>query len=280
MANFRSNSRALQEPPDEPFVRRLSRFLPLSPDEADLLGRRGAAAEEYPADIDIVGEGETRRSLFVLAEGMACRYRTMEDGRRQIISFLLPGDFCDMQIALLGSTDHSISSLTRVKVNAISRERLIGVMFKHPRIAAVLWWGALQEQAMLRERIVALGRRNARGRVAYLLCELWWRHEAVGLTRGEMLPLPLTQLELADALGLTPAHVNRVLMGFRDSGLISLSHRVLTVRNLAGLQEIGECDNAYLRLDPASPETAAMIDRSSHAASPEPAATRFNGAGD
>lgn len=113
---------------------------------------------------------------------------------------------------------------------------------------------------MLRERIVSLGRRDARGRVAYLLCELLWRHAAVGLTNGDTFRLPLTQIELADTLGLTPVHVNRVLKEFRGRGLITMEHRVLSLLDVAALQDIAGFNRDYLNLGGASSEVARYFD--------------------
>lgn len=128
-------------------------------------------------------------------------------------------------------------------------------LFSHrPRISAALWWSSLQEEAMLRERIVSLGRRDARGRIAYLLCELLWRHAAVGLTDGEAFRLPLTQAELGDTLGLTPVHVNRILKEFRDAGFITIERRVLTLLDVEGLQDRAGFNKDYLHLGGASTE--------------------------
>ena len=113
---------------------------------------------------------------------------------------------------------------------------------------------------MLRERIVSLGRRDARGRVAYLLCELLWRYAAVGLTNGDTFRLALTQIELADTLGLTPVHVNRVLKEFRGRGLLSMEHRVLNLLDVASLQDIAGFNRDYLNLGGASSEVARYFD--------------------
>jgi CRP-like cAMP-binding protein len=115
------------------------------------------------------------------------------------------------------------------RLAAISRATVFDLFEHHPRIGAALWWSALQEEAINRERIVALGRRSARGRVAYLLCELVWRQRAVELAEGHAIRLPLTQVELADTLGQTSVHVNRILQGFRRDNLISLAHHRLTL---------------------------------------------------
>ena len=166
-----------------------------------------------------------------------------------------------MHVFLLKAMDHSIGTITPVRVAPISRESIMDLFSHRPRISAALWWSSLQEEAMLRERIVSLGRRNARGRVAYLLCELLWRHAAVGLTDGEAFRLPLTQAELGDTLGLTPVHVNRVFQEFRKLGLLTIKHRVLNLLHVQGLQDIAGFNRKYLNLGGVSKEVAGYFDR-------------------
>jgi CRP-like cAMP-binding protein len=125
---------------------------------------------------------------------------------------------------------------------------VIDIIANHPRIGAALWWSAMQEGAMLRERVVALGRRSARGRVAYILCELVWRQRAVGMAEDHAIRLPFTQTDLADMLGLTSVHTNRVLQGFRRDELITLAHRRLTLHDLEKLQAISGLTKDYLQL--------------------------------
>lgn len=250
--------------PSSPLVRRLSNFTALSNADISVLNSLSDHTATYRANSDVAIEGEAPRSAFVVTEGVACSYRNMQDGRRQIITFLLPGDICEVHAFLAKSMDHSIAALTRLTLSSISREKIISAFIEHPRIAMALWWSSLQDAAILRERIVALGRRRARGRVAYLLCELWWRHEAIGLTRGQTVTLPITQLELADSIGLTPAHVNRVLMSLRDSGIITLSHHLLTILDLEALQEIAEFNSDYLHLKAASMETDKYFERTEY----------------
>jgi CRP-like cAMP-binding protein len=131
--------------------------------------------ERFKGNVDILVEGAAPRSAFVVTRGMACRYRLLPDGQRQILTFLIPGDFIDMHFFLLNSIDHFIGTIGRTRLAAIDRGTVIDIVARHPRLKAAFWWSARQEDAMLRERIVALGRRTARGRVAYLLCELVWR---------------------------------------------------------------------------------------------------------
>ena len=242
-------------------ARKLSLFVPLSDSDRRVLDDLIPGEEHVPADADIVREGMAPRPPFVIQEGMAARYRDLPDGRRQILTFLIPGDLCDPHIFLLRTMSYSIRAITPVRIALISRDALMDAFATRPRISAALWWGSLQEEAMLRERIVSLGRRGARGRVAYLLCELFWRHDAMGLTDGGALHLPLTQAELGDALGLTPVSVNRVLRVLREQRLIAIEQRTLRMLDLEGLQEIAAFDKGYLHLGGASPEVGHYFSR-------------------
>lgn len=237
-----------REGPSGSLIAKLSNFTPLTAHEADLLNQLGRVELRFAADTDIIEEGETANAVYLIKEGFACRYRLLPDGSRQILSFLIPGDLCDIQSLLGRPMDHSVGTLTTTRAAVISPEALLDLMQRERRIAAAMWWSNVQDEAMLRERIVALGRRNAHGRIAYLLCELLWRHEAVGLSQRGALDLPLTQAELGDALGLTPVHVSRVLKQFRDEGLIDLVHRRLTIRDITRLQRVAGFTSDYLLL--------------------------------
>ena len=200
------------------------------------------------------------RSVFAVKEGMAIRYRSLPDGGRQIMTFLIPGDLCDSHVFLLEAMDHSLGTITPVRIAPIARENMLSLFARRPRISAALWWSSLQEEAMLRERIVSLGRRDARGRIAYILCELLWRHAAVGLTNGDWFQLPLTQTELGDTLGLTPVHVNRILKEFRERRLIATEQRTLKVLDIDGLQNVAAFNKEYLHLGGVSDEVARYFD--------------------
>ena len=241
-------------------ARKLSLFVPLSVSDRRVLDALTTTEETFRADTDIVSENMAPRSVFLLQEGMAVRYRNLPDGRRQIMTFLIPGDLCNPHMFLIRNMDHSIGTLTSVRIAALSRQGLMETFATHPRISAAMWWSSLQEESMLRERIVSLGRRDARGRIAYLLCELLWRHAAIGLAKDEAYHLPLTQTELGDALGLTPVHVNRVLREFREQQLIAMEHRRLRILDVTGLQGIAAFDKSYLHFSDASAEVMGYFD--------------------
>jgi CRP-like cAMP-binding protein len=144
--------------------------------------------------------------------------------------------------------DHSVAAIGPTRIAAIGGDAVIDIISNHPRIGAALWWSVMQEEAMLRERIVALGRRSARGRVAYLLCEIVWRQRAVGTAEDHSVRLPFTQADLGDMLGLTSVHINRVLQGFRRDELITLDRRRLTLLDIERLQAIAGLTPDYLQL--------------------------------
>jgi CRP-like cAMP-binding protein len=243
-----------------PFATKLSRFIPLSDENVRFLDVLCIDEERFEADADIVRQGDVPRSAFVLTRGMAFRYRLMPDGKRQILTFMIPGDVFGLHAFLLRGMDHSIATLVPTRLATISRAKVFDLFEHHPRIGAALWWSALQEEAINRERIVALGRRSARGRVAYLLCELVWRQKAVGLAEDHAIRLPLTQLELADTLGLTSVHINRILQGFRRDNLIGLAQHRLTLLAVERLQKIAGFNQDYLHLGGATTEVRSYFD--------------------
>ncbi len=230
------------------FQRKLSRFVTLSVEDMAILARLRDAEIAISADVDIVREGEVPHSLFMLTEGMAARYRVLPDGGRQILTFMLPGDVCDAHTAPRRRMDHAIGTIVASRVAMIGRAQFAAILARHPRLSAGLQCNALQEEAMLRERIVSLGRRDAHARVAYLLCELLWRFEAIGQAAGRRFCWPLTQAELGDALGLTAVYINRVLRDFRHSGLIAVQGGTLCVLDPDRLQRRAGFSPDYLNV--------------------------------
>jgi CRP-like cAMP-binding protein len=241
-------------------VAKLSQFAPLSHKDIGLLVALCVPEERLRAEVNIVVEGETPRSLFVVTRGMAYRYRLMPDGRRQMLTILLPGDLFGLPRFLLHPMDHSVAAIGPTRIAAIGREAVIDIVANHPRIGAALWWSVMQEEAMLRERIVALGRRSARGRVAYLVCEIVWRQRALGIAEGHAVRLPFTQTDLGDMLGLTAVHINRVLQGFRRDELITLDRRRLTLLDIERLQGIAGLTPEYLKLNSTPPDILRYLD--------------------
>jgi CRP-like cAMP-binding protein len=181
-----------------------------------------------------------------MLEGWAARYKFVDDGSRQITAFLLPGDFCDMHVAILGEMDHSILAITDARVALVPHDVLEELRRQRPELGRALWWATLVDEAVLRDWIVNIGRRHADKRIAHLFCELHARLKLVGLVESDQFDLPLTQEVIADALGLTPVHVNRMLQNLRAEGMIALKRGELTIIDIAGLRTFAGFDPNYL----------------------------------
>ena len=202
----------------------------------------------FPPRVDLLRQGEGTGPLHVLIEGWAIRYKTLEDGRRQILSVLLPGDMFDINGHLAKSMDHSIATLTGAKLALLGDDFLDMARAHHPDLEELLWCDMHVSAAVQRERSTSLGQRTARERMAHILCELFWRQRSVGLVRARSCSFYLTQTEMAEALGMTPVYVNRTLQDLRRDGLIQLEQKCLTVLDLARLEALALFDPGYLRI--------------------------------
>lgn len=233
-----------------PIIRRLENFTRLSSaDREALTCLSSRRLRQLEAREDIIREGERPVVVNLVQEGWACRYRHLEDGRRQIMSFLLPGDFCDLNVFVLRAMDHSMGAVTPIAVAQVTREELDQIALDHSRVAEAMAWEDLVNAAVQREWTVTIGRRDAVERVAHLLCELFLRLQAIDLTEENGCELPLRQMDLADATGLSNVHVNRTLQELRRQHLIALEGRWLTVLDLEGLMSAALFDPGYLHLD-------------------------------
>ena len=235
---------------DPHLIRKLSHFTKLS--EADrkaLTDLCESRVREFGPRENLILEGDRPQYVNLFLEGWACRYKDLENGKRQILSIFIPGDLCDLNIFILRQMDHSIAALTPVRVAEISRADFEAVTADFPRVTQALWWETLVSVAIQREWTTSLGQRDARERVCHLLCELFVRLECVGLTTGDTCPLPLSQSEIGEATGLTTVSVNRVLQDLRRSNLITLKSRVLTVPDPAKLKAVAMFNPNYLHLD-------------------------------
>jgi CRP-like cAMP-binding protein len=232
--------------PENPLIAKLETLVPLSEVDRNTLRRLCGSVREIPARSDIISEGDRPEYVHVMLSGWAARYKILPNGSRQITAFLIPGDFCDLHVTILKEMDHGILALTPATVAYIPHQVMQDLPRHRPELARALWWATLVDEAVLREWIVNIGRRDAYQGVAHLLCELHARMRNVGLVDEGRFSLPVTQEELADALGLTPVHVNRVLQRLRAGGLITLQDRVLTLEDPAALRKAAGFDPGYL----------------------------------
>lgn len=235
---------------DNALIRKLGRFTKLSREDKALLARiTTERVRHVPARADIVVENEKPETMIFVLSGWASRYKVLEDGRRQIMAFFLPGDMCDLNVFILRRMDHAIGALTPVTVAEITRETYEELMHAFPRVTRSLWWESLVAAAIQREWAMNLGQRDAAERMAHLFCELFLRLQAVGLTVGNACELPLTQAELGEATGLSSVHVNRTLQELRASKLITLRGKVLTIPDMDALQSAALFNPNYLHFD-------------------------------
>ncbi|MGY6552542.1 MAG: Crp/Fnr family transcriptional regulator [Erythrobacter sp.] len=227
-------------------VRHLSGYGLLGSEEISLLADACTNVRELPANYHLIREGDEPDPVFVILEGWACGYKILPDGGRQIISFLLPGDFCDIHIAVLEAIDHNIMTLTKAKVASLPRAQMEALVQARPALTQAFWWSQLVDQSILRAWIISMGRRKSVERVAHLMCELYIRMRNIGLADDHECNMPLTQLVLADALGLTPVHVNRVLRVLKTAKVMELNRGSLKIIDSGKLAEIAGFDGNYL----------------------------------
>ncbi|WP_407176109.1 Crp/Fnr family transcriptional regulator [Bradyrhizobium sp. STM 3562] len=231
-------------------IRKLEHFARLSEADRAILDRAGSErVRKFGPRVDIAREGDRPKDVHLVLSGWACRYKQLEDGRRQVVSFFLPGDLCDLNIFILREMDHSIGTITSVNIADLSREFFDEISTRYPRIIAALWWESLVNAAIQREWTMNLGQRTASERMAHLLCELFFRLRVAGLTHEDSCEFPLTQADLADATGLSKVHVNRTLQELRSTGLIVLKGKTLVVPNLERLMNAGLFNANYLHLE-------------------------------
>jgi CRP-like cAMP-binding protein len=234
--------------PSTPLVRMLESILDLSKDERDVLRTVSGTIKSVGPRQDLVREGDRPSECCLILDGFAYRYKQTEDGKRQIFSFHIPGDMPDLQSLHMDVMDHSLSALSACKAMFIPHETVRHLVRQCPRIGDAFWRETLIDAAVFREWILNLGRREAYGRMAHLLCEFYVRLRAVGLTNGDGYAFPLTQAEFGDALGLSAVHVNRTLQELRGDGLITLRAGAVTVLDWDRLRQAGEFDPTYLHL--------------------------------
>jgi CRP-like cAMP-binding protein len=233
-----------------PLIRKLEHFVRLSPDDRAMLERASSERiRKFSPRIDIMREGDRPHDVHLILSGWGCRYKQLEDGRRQVVSFFLPGDMCDLNVFILKEMDHSIGTITPVTVADLSRDFFDEISAGYPRIATALWWETLVNSAIQREWTMNLGQRTASERMAHLLCEIFFRLRLARLTDGTSCEFPLTQADLADATGLSKVHVNRTLQELRVAGLIVLRGKTLTVPSLDRLMDTGLFNSNYLHME-------------------------------
>ena len=229
-------------------IRKFESIAPLS--EADRQGLRSISGlmRQLRAYEDVVREGDRPDTVCMIVDGFACRYKILADGKRQIISFHIPGDTPDILSLFLKTMDHNLCALAPTTIAHAPHQVMFDLFARYPSLVQLFWRDTLIDAAIFREWMVGLGRLEAYPRLAHVLCELMTRMKAVGKAHGNTCPFPLTQAEIGDALGMSTVHVNRTLQELRADKLISLQSGVLHILDWEGLERACDFDPSYLHL--------------------------------
>jgi CRP-like cAMP-binding protein len=230
-------------------IRKLESITELTEAERQAVLDLPMTVRPYDDGQDIVRDGDTPDECCLILEGFACRYKLLPDGRRQIMSFHTPGDITDLQSLHLVLMDHSVAAMAPTLAAFIPHKNLRELTQSHPRLLHAFWRDTLVDAAIFREWMIGIGRRGAHERIAHLICEMLLRFEGVGLAPDHSFNMPVTQLDVADALGLSNVHVNRVLQDLRRDGLITWTRSAVTVLKWEELQDRAGFDATYLHQD-------------------------------
>lgn len=233
----------------EALINKLENYLALSDADKQQLVNAVDRVEDIKPDQDIICVNEKPEYVHLILDGWACRYKLLEDGQRAIVAYLIPGDLCDIHIAMLDHMDHSVCSLTPLKIAYLSRNKVEEVFHNNTTLARAFFWSALIEESIMREWFANVTSRPADKRLAHMFCEIMMRYRAAGLTdRHDCIDFPLTQNELADAAGLSVVHTNRVLQRLRKEGMITFAHKRLEITDWERLKTFGDFDPRYMHL--------------------------------
>lgn len=194
----------------------------------------------FPAGTEIIHPGQEKAELYTLFSGWAFRFKTLADGRRQILNFMLPGDFVGLQAAMFAAALHGVEALTAVELCLFPRRRVWSLFGRMPEIAFQITWLGAREESLVDDNLTSVGRRNAAERVAALILSLYKRADALGLVTNGAFEFPLSQQHIADALGLSLVHTNKTLARLRRLGLFARSNGTITLTNPRVLQRVAQ----------------------------------------
>jgi CRP-like cAMP-binding protein len=243
-----------------PMNRRLIANLPASVNEAAAVLGIDSLRRVVRPGYELVSEGRPCATISLILEGVAIRYRILRDGQRQILTVLLPGDFGGATSCRFETALYTIKMLTAGVIAPVPLSRMLALFDSHPQLAARLFWRFSCESTLLAERLITVGRRPARDRVAHFLLEMLIRLRALGLADERSYRLPLTQEMIGDALGLSIPYLNRVLRELRDDGLVLIRNQTVSIARPDELSALADFEHGYLHplsiADLASPVAA------------------------
>ena len=230
------------------WLRKRPIFLPMTEAELDFMQEFKTGELNVDPGTTLMLEGSNSPQLFTVLDGMGLRYKTLEDGERQVISFVMPGDFIGLQAGVMDQMQHSVESTTSMKLCVFDRRSLWRLFQDHPERAYDLTWIAALEEHFLGEQLAVVGRMPAEQRLATGLLRLYDRAVALGMSSGPWMKLPYTQKDLADALGLSVVHTNKTLKGLRDRGILNWKNGDMEIRDYEALAGLAHRDRVRVEL--------------------------------
>jgi len=239
---------AIGEDTLEPLTAKLERLAGLDQEDRQAIQNLSMSVRLARPNSYLVREGATASACCLLIEGFACRHKEASNGNRQIVSFHLPGDILDLQHLWLERADHNIQTITDAVIGWIPVAGLRALIRDRPRIGEALWRDTLIDASIFREWVLNVGRRDAKQRIAHMLCEFAVRREAAGLGPPESFVMPMTQEHIADATGLTAIHVNRMLQALGNEGVIKREKRHITIADWERMRRVADFEPAYLHV--------------------------------
>ncbi|MES2510706.1 MAG: Crp/Fnr family transcriptional regulator [Pseudomonadota bacterium] len=236
-------------------LRKLDAFTPVTRDQLQYIEAFRSGTQQVPAGGTVIYERSPNGKLFTLYSGWAFRYKTLSDGRRQILNFLLPGDFIGLQQEFADGAMHGVEAVTDIALCVFPREGLLELFREYPSLGFDITWLSAREEGMVDDALLSAGRRTAAESVAMLLMHLYRRVQRLGLEHadegdGASVDLPINQQHIADALGLSLVHTNKTLRRLQKLGLHDIVNGRLRLRNTRALERIADYYDRPLRKVP------------------------------
>jgi CRP-like cAMP-binding protein len=231
-------------------LRPRSLFKPIEAEELATINEMKRDHMVAPAGAEIIRAGDDSAELYTLYAGWAFRFKTLPDGRRQILNFLLPGDLLGLQASMFDAAMHGIEALTEVQLCVLPRRKVWALFGDVPGLAFDVTWLGSREESIVDENLTSVGRRTAAERVAALILSLYKRVKALGLVADETFAFPLTQQHIADALGLSLVHTNKTLARLRRMGMFSQTNGTMTLANPRVIERLAQYFDEEVPLRP------------------------------
>jgi CRP-like cAMP-binding protein len=236
----------LQRIQDSPFARKLAAFVALSDLDLSAMSDVYKRRRKFPVGRDMMHQGQTDQPAYIVASGWVCSYKMLPGGSRQIVDIQIPGDFLGLRSVLFRTSDRNAVPITPVEASEVLSADLLTAFDKTPRLATAVLWAASRDEAMVVEHLVSLGRRDAKERTVHFLLELGARLRLVGMGDKSGFKCPMSQYLLADSLGLSAVHINRVLRELREAELMTFAAGRVTFHDYDALVKLADFDRAYL----------------------------------